>query len=135
MVTEATNMSIVFFDGTCTLCNRFVDFIILRDRHRVFHLASLQGETAKSVLPEIPAPSPGTIVLYDHGQIDTKSAAVLKIFAQLPGFWSWLACFKVLPKRFRDGLYDFIAKNRYKIFGRRETCRAPTEDERAYFLP
>jgi len=124
--------STIFFDGVCTLCNASVDFVIAEDRLRQFKYASLQGKLAHS--RGIGSENPDSIVLANAGRFMTKSDAALTIAESLGGIWRVLAWSKVLPKRFRDRVYDWVAKNRYEVFGKESTCRVPTEKERALFL-
>ncbi len=124
---------IIFFDGVCSLCNGFVDFVIKRDSKNLFKFSSLQSGTATSVLGSNFGLA--TIVFYDDGHQHIKSTAVLKILFQLGGGWTLFAIFASgIPVILRDLIYNFIAKNRYKFFGRRQTCRLPTETERKLFL-
>lgn len=125
---------IVFFDGVCNLCNGFVDFLVRRDTEHLFDFAPLQGTNAKRLLPaEMPAQL-RSVVLWSQGEVNEKSDAALMILSQLGGLWGALRIFWIFPKWLRDPFYDLIAKNRYRLFGKRETCRLPTPAERARFL-
>lgn len=125
---------IIFFDGVCNLCNAFVDFLIARDKDQLFHFAPLQGETARARLPA-DALSLRSVVLWNQGERLEKSDAALMILQQLGGIW-WLSrIFWVVPGFLRDLVYDFVAANRYGFFGKRETCRLPSPEEKARFLP
>lgn len=125
---------IIFFDGICTLCNGAVDFIIKRDKKNSFRFASLQSEIAGSYLPDPMLSSLSTIVLYANGKLYTESDAAIHIAAQLGGAWSIFKFFLIVPKFLRDGIYKLVSKNRYKWFGKRNTCRLPTAEERHRFL-
>jgi predicted DCC family thiol-disulfide oxidoreductase YuxK len=130
-----TDRQIIFFDGVCNLCNGFVDFLVSRDKEQVFFFAPLQGETARLRLAaDVPAKL-NSVVLWNQGQILEKSDAALMILQQLGGIW-WLSrLFWIVPAFLRDLIYDLVAVNRYRLFGRRETCRLPTPEEKARFLP
>lgn len=127
-------MRIIYFDGVCNLCNGFVDFVIQRDKEHLFHFAPLQGKSAQQ---QLNAQDLGldSVVFYDNGHVYKKSIAVLKIASELGAgyrFFSKIA--SVLPVFILNFLYDFIAKNRYLFFGKKETCRLPTPEERKLFL-
>lgn len=128
------HQQIIFFDGVCNLCNGFVDFLMSRDLDRHFHFSPLQGETAKRVLPADSRERLHSVVLSSQGQMFEKSDAVLMILPQLGGLWTAFRVFWIIPKFLRDMIYDLVAKNRYFIWGKRETCRLPTPEERKRFL-
>lgn len=125
---------IVFFDGVCVLCNGFVDFILSRDGERLFKFAPLQGETAKRTLPEAYVKDMTTVVLWSQGQIFTRSDAALMILTQLGGGWAAMKVFWIVPSFVRDLFYRLVAGQRYHWFGKRDSCRLPTPEERAQFL-
>lgn len=125
---------IIFFDGVCNLCNGFVDFVVKRARPNTFQFSSLQSNYAKLELPNH-SESLDTIVLKEDEKTFTESDAVLRIFFELGGWWNILAMMlSVFPKIFRDGIYRIIARNRYKLFGQKKTCRIPSVDEKKLFL-
>lgn len=127
---------VIFFDGVCGLCNRSVDFLLARDRNRRFLFAPLQGETARQRLSEEETQNLNHIVLWCRGKTFRASAAVARILWQLGGIWGVLgALFWLIPRPLRDVGYKVIAANRYRLFGRKETCRLPTPEERSRFLP
>ena len=125
---------IIFFDGVCGLCNRAVDFLIQRDTKRLFHFAPLQGETALKELPVSLTDQPDTIVCKDSESLYYKSGAILHIMMKIGGVWKLMALCYIIPKFIRDFFYDIIANNRYKVFGKKESCRMPTPEERQVFL-
>ena len=127
------NKPIIFFDGVCGLCNKFVDFLIVRDKKQTFLFAPLQGLTAKQSLPTI-ADMESVLLLDPSGSLCDKSTAAIKILIRLGGIWKLAGIFFVVPKFIRDPVYSVIAKNRYKIFGKKESCRLPTPEERSRFL-
>lgn len=127
---------ILFFDGTCAMCDWFVRWIARADTRGVFRFASLQGETARRLLPPLPDDPLQWSMLYldEHGLHD-KSEASLQVYRRLGG-WRWpLSLFRFAPRCLRDPVYGVIARNRYRWFGRRATCRVPTAAERVRFLP
>jgi predicted DCC family thiol-disulfide oxidoreductase YuxK len=126
---------IIFFDGVCGLCNRFIDFVIARDRAGLFRFATLQGETARERLPEADLDL-NTMVLWEEQGILRKSTAAARILTRLGGVWGWCGtALRLVPRPLRDVGYSFVARNRYRIFGKKVTCRMPSAAERARFLP
>lgn len=128
-------MNVIYFDGHCNLCNRFVDFLIRRDHQRVLRFAPLQGSTAASRLPKEYAEKLGTIVYESGGRYHVRSTAALLIISSLGGIWPLAKVLLIIPRPLRDLVYRWIAKNRYLWFGRRDTCRLPSPEEKAQFLP
>jgi predicted DCC family thiol-disulfide oxidoreductase YuxK len=137
---------ILFFDGVCALCNGFVDFMMARDRRGRFRVAALQGETAMAMRameaqPPVRAPAEGysdplrSFLLWDRGRWFRKSDAALRVVAGLGGAWRLAGLWLWIPRVLRDTVYDFVARNRYRWFGKREACRMPTPSERDRFLP
>lgn len=127
---------VIFFDGVCGLCNRWVDFVLAHDRRRVFRFAALQGETARDWLQIAPDQPLNSVVLCDGNGIHRKSDAIWRMLLALGGFWNvpgWLL--RLTPRPIRNWGYDLVACNRYRWFGKKETCRLPTPDERSRFLP
>ena len=126
---------IVFFDGVCGLCSAFVDFLFKYDQRAIFKVATLQGKIAADELKDLPeAKNIKSIVLKDEKGIHLRSSAVLKILTRLGGVWTLTYPFFLVPTPIRDWIYEFIAKNRYEWFGKKETCRIPTAEERSRFL-
>src|SRR5947208_1551654 len=128
--------AIVLFDGVCNFCNSTLNFIMDHDPAGYFKFAALQSEAGKRLLEEykVDASLLDTLILIEDGKICTHSTAVLRIFRKLSGCHSILYDFIVIPEFIRDPLYKFFAKYRYKIFGKRENCRIPKEEERMRFL-
>jgi predicted DCC family thiol-disulfide oxidoreductase YuxK len=127
-------MRIIYFDGICNLCNGFVDFIIRQDSEKKFYFASLQGLTAQKELQPQDL-GLGSVILSVNGKIFKKSQAVLMILNDLGPTLKIISILgSYLPIGVCDFIYDFVAKNRYRFFGKKETCRLPTPDERAHFL-
>jgi predicted DCC family thiol-disulfide oxidoreductase YuxK len=126
---------IIFFDGVCGLCNRFIDFVISRDSAGLFRFATLQGETARERLPEADLDL-NTMVLCDEQGIFRKSTAAVRILTRLGGVWGLCGtALRLVPRPLRDVAYSFVARNRYRVFGKKVTCRMPTTAERTRFLP
>jgi len=129
---KSHEVQIIFFDGVCNLCNGFVDFVMRFDRHHQFQFASLQGETAKKLLPEKFHQELSTVVLLKDGKVNTKATAVLLVLQELGAVWKFFWIFNYFP--FKDFFYNLIAKNRYCLFGKRKSCRLPTDEEAHLFL-
>ncbi|MFN7729866.1 MAG: thiol-disulfide oxidoreductase DCC family protein [Bdellovibrio sp.] len=125
---------IVFFDGVCHLCNGFVDWIVARDQGQKILFAPLQGETAAQNLTQDQRQALESVLVLSQGRILSKSSAVLLILEHLPGYY-WTGLFQIVPLFLRDLVYDFVARNRYRWFGKSETCRLPTPDEKQVLLP
>lgn len=126
--------AIVFFDGICNLCNASVTFIIKRDKHDYFRFAQLQSETAKRYLSQADSSTLDSVLLVENGHVYKKSTAALKILRHLRGGWFLLYPLIGINKRFRDFIYDWIARNRYKWFGIRQQCMIPDRDLSYKFL-
>lgn len=127
---------IILFDGVCNFCNFWVNFVIKRDTKDIFRFAALQSEKAKELTSSfsIDASKLDTFVLIEGEKFFTKSTAALMICKKLNGPIKILSLFIILPKIFRDFIYDLVAKNRYKFFGKKESCRIPTDEEKLKFL-
>ena len=122
------------FDGVCTLCNGAVRFVIDRDRSGKFQFAALQSDAARRLLGGLPQPLPDSFVLLEDGRVFMRSAAALRVARGLPFPWPMALALIVVPRPVRDWAYDLIARNRYRWFGRRDTCMVPTPEQRARFL-
>ncbi len=131
------NKKIVLFDGVCNLCNEAVQRIIKHDKKDVFRFASLQSELGKKLVEErgLDPEEIDSIILIEPGvAYYRKSTAALEISRDLSGGYSLLKNFLFIPEVFRDGIYDLIASNRYKWFGRKDQCMIPTPELKAKFL-
>jgi predicted DCC family thiol-disulfide oxidoreductase YuxK len=133
---SAPGRNIVLFDGICNLCTGSVLFILKHDREAVFRFASLQSTAGREILGlcGMPAGYAESILYIEDGQLYTKSEAALRIARRLDGLWPGLAILRILPASLRDELYDWIARNRYEIFGKRRSCMVPTAALAARFL-
>jgi hypothetical protein len=128
---------IVFFDGVCNLCNGAIDWLVRHDRKRQIQYASLQGTTAAQIVPDhLNEGDPDSILVWVDGAVLSRSDAVLKILSYLsPGYRFLATTGKIVPRFLRDSIYKWVARNRYRWFGKRDSCRLPTPEERATFLP
>lgn len=130
-----TNKSrVIFFDGVCGLCNSFVDFIISIDKEKKFSFSPLQSEFAKQQLGPIDVEELKSVVVNINGQTYRKSLAVFQVLRELGGGWKLLSGLNFLPNRFLDFGYDLVAENRYRLFGKKDSCRLPTPEERERFI-
>jgi predicted DCC family thiol-disulfide oxidoreductase YuxK len=126
---------IVIFDGLCNLCNGAVQFIIRHDKKNKFVFASLQSEVVQKLLNEIEVKySLESIVLIKGDKHFVKSDAVLEIAKKLSGLWPMVYGLKIIPRFLRDILYNWVAKNRYTWFGKRESCLSPSPEFSDKFL-
>jgi predicted DCC family thiol-disulfide oxidoreductase YuxK len=129
--------AVVLFDGVCNLCNGSVNFIIDRDPAARFRFAALQSAPAAELLGRFgqkPEAEPQSVLLLEDGKLYDRSTAALRIARRLGGGWKLLYAFIVVPRPVRDVVYGFIARNRYRWFGKSESCRMPTPELRARFL-
>jgi predicted DCC family thiol-disulfide oxidoreductase YuxK len=132
---ETLDAPIVFFDGECVMCNRFLDLMMAIDQPATLKVAPLQGETARRYLPALSEVAEDwSIYLLDETGLYSQSDAVLRIAERLGGVWAWAAAAGIFPRFIRDGVYRAIADNRYRLFGKRD-CRMPSDGDRARFLP
>lgn len=126
---------IIIFDGMCNLCNGSVQFIIKRDPNGHFKFASLQSETGERLINDYGIPrNSDSFILIEDGNWFQKSSAALRVSKHLSGGWKLLYPLTVIPTPIRDSLYEVVAKNRYKWFGKREYCMMPTPEMKNRFL-
>lgn len=127
---------VVLFDGVCNLCNQSVLFIIQRDPSAKFHFATLQGAYAQQQLAHLTPEEQKfeSVVLLQNGKIYRQSSAALEIARQLTGAWPLMYAFIVVPPIIRNAVYDWIARNRYKWFGKKDACMIPTPELKARFI-
>lgn len=131
-----SNEKIILFDGVCNFCNYWVNFAIKRDRNKKLKFTPLQGETAKQLLPQynINPTSLSSVIFIDKGKAFTQSSAAIRICLYLNGGWKLFYGLMIIPKFIRDPIYNIIARNRYKWFGKKESCRVPTPELKERFL-
>jgi len=127
---------IILFDGVCNLCNGSVQFVLKRDKAAFFKFASLQSDTGQDLLKrfDLPTDDYNSFVLIEQRSVFTKSTAALRVARKLDGWWRFLYVFMVIPRPVRDAVYGFIARNRYRMFGKRETCMIPQPEWKSRFL-
>ncbi|MDM7923583.1 MAG: thiol-disulfide oxidoreductase DCC family protein [Pyrinomonadaceae bacterium] len=128
--------AIILFDGVCNFCNSSINFVIEHDSKGYFKFAPLQSAAGEELIAKhgIDTAETDSVILVEDGKAYTHSAAALRIARHLDGIWSlgyWLIA---VPRQLRDLVYRFIAKHRYRLFGRRDACMMPTPDVRARFL-
>ena len=133
--TKETDAKVVLFDGVCILCNASVDFIVRHEKDDELKFASLQSDFGKSLIKKTGIETvPDSILFYCKGELFTKSKAVLHVCRYLTFPLNLLRIFTIIPTSLADLIYEWIAKNRYKWFGKKETCRIPTAEEQNKFL-
>ncbi len=130
--------AIVLFDGVCNLCSGTVRFIAPRDRDAYFRFASIQSEAGAELMREhglkVPEGDPTSIVVIDDAGPHQRSDAALRIVKHLKMPWKLLYAAVVVPRFVRDAVYDLVARNRYRVFGKKDVCMVPTPELRARFL-
>ena len=131
-----TSHPIVLFDGVCNLCSGSVQFLLKRDPEGRFRFASLQSDAGRSLMIEhrLDPDALSSVVVVEEGRAWQESSAALRIARHLPGAWKLLRVFAVVPRPIRDAVYRWIARNRYRWFGKTEACWLPTPELRARFL-
>ena len=129
-------MPILLFDGHCNFCNAWVRLIVRRDTARKFQFAPLQSSVGRKMLEEqkIDVNYTDSLVFFEEERFSVSSTAALRIFSYLDGWERYLQFLSFVPRPFRDTLYHFIAKYRYKWFGRNDKCMVPTSELRERFL-
>ena len=138
---EQTSNPIVLYDGVCGLCNRAVKFLLKRDRHDRLRFASLQSDFAATLLQRhgLDHHDLDTVyVVLNHGQTDetllAKSDAILLFAKAIGGIWNIARLVKIIPRPIRNWLYDLVARHRYQVFGKYESCMLPSPRERHKFI-
>lgn len=127
--------NIILFDGECNFCDQSVHFIILRDKKARYHFAALQSDVGKELASKCHVPSNlNSIILLENNKCYNKSSAVLRICKNLKGAWKLFFCLIILPTPIRDYFYDIFARNRYKWFGKKNSCMLPSPEIRKRFL-
>ena len=131
-----TSSPIILFDGVCNLCNKSVQTALRKDKAGIFKFASLQSDAGQKLLKQynLPTENFGSFVLIQNGKIYLKSAAALTVAKQLSGPIKLLYGFMIVPAFIRNFVYNIIAKNRYKWFGKMDECMIPTQEIKSRFL-
>jgi predicted DCC family thiol-disulfide oxidoreductase YuxK len=127
---------IILFDGVCNLCNHAVQWILGKDTKEIFRFAALQSHIGQDFLKKhgLDPLKLNSVVLITKKKAYTHSDAALEIASLLGGFWQILSIFKIIPRFIRDAVYNFIAKNRYRWFGKQESCWLPTKELKKRFI-
>ena len=128
---------IILFDGVCNLCNSSVQYVIKQDKKDIFRFASLQSEIGQKILKHIGISQRNidSIIFYESGKAYYyKSTAALEIAKNLGGFFTYGFIFRIIPKGIRNVIYDYVARNRYKWYGKQESCMIPTPELKSKFL-
>ncbi|WP_096436343.1 thiol-disulfide oxidoreductase DCC family protein [Alteribacter populi] len=127
--------NIILFDGECHFCDHSVQFILQRDLHGHFYFSSLQSETGQNLLDEYGIDKDtDSFVLLENKRGYIKSTAALRVCRKLTGVWKIFSFLTIIPRPFRDFIYDIIATNRYKWFGKKASCNLPSKEIRKRFL-
>ena len=127
---------IILFDGVCNFCNSAVNFTIKRDKQNKIRFAALQSEAGRQLVQQygLPVDDMRSFLFVENGKLYNRSTAALKVCRHLSGLWPLCYGLIIVPAFIRNGIYDWIAKNRYKWFGERQECMIPTPEVRARFL-
>ena len=127
---------VVLFDGVCRLCSFWARFLLKFDRHCRLKLATVQSEEGQAILSffDMPLDEYETLLLVESGQMYVKSDAIFRILKLLPFPWPTLTCFRLIPQSVREWIYDRVARNRYRWFGKKSDCAVPSAEEEARFL-
>lgn len=133
---HAMNHAIILFDGVCNLCDNTVQFILKRDKKGYFRFASLQSEQGQELLQKHNLPTAGfdSFVLVENDKVYQKSKGALRVCRRLGGGWPLLYGFIIIPAFIRNFVYSWVARNRYRWFGKKETCMLPKPEWRERFL-
>jgi predicted DCC family thiol-disulfide oxidoreductase YuxK len=136
MKEPVTSKSIILFDGVCNFCNASVNYVIKHDTQDRFRFAPLQSDTGKKLLEQFQedTAATGSVILIENNKLYKRSTAILRIAKRLGGAYPLLYGFMIVPRFLRDALYNFIAWNRYKWFGKKDSCMIPTEEVKRKFI-
>lgn len=127
---------VILFDGVCNFCNGAINFVLKQDKKGVFRFAPLQSKAGEDLAAQygLQANDLSSFVLIDDNKVYRKSSAALRVMKKLPWYWSEVQILRIVPLFLRNAIYDFIAENRYKWFGKKESCMVPTPEQRSRFL-
>lgn len=133
---DTSSNPVILFDGVCNYCNSMINFVIRQDKKQQMRFATLQSDIAQNLLEYygLSKDNFDSFVFIENGQAYLQSTAALKVLNRLPWYWQWTQLFRVIPKFIRDSVYNFIAKRRYKWFGKKESCMIPTPEVKSRFL-
>ena len=128
--------AIIVFDGVCALCNGWVDFLLARDRQQRYRFAAMQSPAGRRLLAMhgLDPDDPASFLLLDGQGAQTDTDAIARVLSGLGGGWRVAALGRLLPPAIRDRLYRIVARNRYRLFGRRDACRMPDPSQRHRFI-
>ncbi len=131
-----TSQPTILFDGVCNFCNGAVNFVIKRDKQSRIKFAALQSDRGQQLLKQfnLPTHTFDSFLFIEDSKVYTQSTAALKVCNYLSALWPLLYGFIIVPKFIRDGIYSWIAKNRYKWFGKKDQCMIPSPEISARFL-
>ncbi|MFN5370366.1 MAG: thiol-disulfide oxidoreductase DCC family protein [Bacteroidia bacterium] len=132
MENEKLPGKILFFDGNCALCNRWVKFVLQHEKAATLYFSPLLGETAKRLL-QGHHPLPDSLIVFDNGKLFSETSAVLSVCSHLKWYWQWALVFHLVPSQWLNPIYRWVARNRMRWFGKVEYC-AVLENGRARFL-
>ena len=134
-MSDVISDKIVLFDGVCNFCNSSVQFIIRHDKSKALKFASLQSNTGQELIAKYNIPKDvDSVIFIENGNAFTKSEAALRIADNFGGVWKMMRILKVIPAFISNLFYDIIARNRYKWFGKKETCMIPSPEIRNRFM-
>lgn len=135
-MSAADASAVIVFDGTCVLCNAWVDFLLRHDRRARYRFAAMQAPSGRALLAAhgLDPDDPASFLLIEGGQAYRDVEAIRRVLAGLGGAFRTAHALRWMPRRIGDPLYRMLARNRYRWFGRRPACRVPTPDEAARFL-
>ncbi len=127
---------VILFDGVCNFCNSTVNFVIKRDKKSVLRFATLQSRMAEGILANEHSGKRdlNSFVFIEKNTIYTRSTAALRVCRYMNGLWPMMYGFMIVPRFIRDGIYNWVARNRYKWFGKKEVCMIPTPELQSRFL-
>lgn len=129
--------NVIVFDGVCVFCNAWVKFVLRADNRRQFHFLIAQSKLGERIYQQLGLKSDDYntfIVLTDDGQVETSLDGVFSVCRKLGPPWSILSFLSILPRALKDFVYNLVARNRYSLFGKRDSCMIPTPDVRARFI-
>ncbi|RYG73354.1 thiol-disulfide oxidoreductase DCC family protein [Lentibacillus lipolyticus] len=127
--------NIILFDGECNFCDHSIQFIIKKDKKAIFKFAAIQSDAGQKIIRNFNVPdSINSLILIKNNKCYFKSSAVLRICKKLTGVWKIFYCLLIIPKWLRDYVYGIVAKNRYKWFGKKDSCMLPSPEIRNRFL-